>query len=63
MKRKTDLGWDQIERDPMLRLELNSIEQHKTDDDMVAELMEFFARIEGIVKQNALLCEEETLIQ
>jgi hypothetical protein len=58
MKRDTDLGWELIEHDPMLRLELSAIEQHTTNDELVTELMEFFARIEGIVKLTAVLCEE-----
>jgi len=61
MKRDTDLGWELIEHDPLLRLELNSIEQHTTNEEMVTELMEFFARIEGIVKLTAVLSEEEAV--
>jgi hypothetical protein len=63
MKRDTDLGWELIEQDPMLRMELSAIEQHTIDDEMVVELMEFFARIEGIVKLTAVLCEEEIVRQ
>ncbi|MFA5815510.1 MAG: hypothetical protein WC865_07810 [Bacteroidales bacterium] len=61
MKRDTDLGWELIEHDPMLRLELNSIEQHTTNDAMVDSLMEFYARIERMMKLTAMICEEETV--
>jgi len=63
MKRDTDLGWELIEHDPMLRLELSFIEQQKTNEEMVNSLMEFYARIERRMKLTVLIIDEETLRQ
>ncbi|MCX6226491.1 MAG: hypothetical protein NTV01_17375 [Bacteroidia bacterium] len=63
MKRDSDLAWELIGQDPVLRLELFSIEQHHaSDDEMVAELMGFFARIERVIKLTAVLVEEDCMI-
>lgn len=59
MKRKTALGWEQIEHDPVLRRELREIEEHHADETMVTELMEFFARVEGMVLNPVCVVEEE----
>ena len=58
MKLDTDLGWELIEHDPILRLELNSIEQHNPGDEMVAELMEFYARIERMMNLTTVIIQE-----
>ena len=59
MKRDADLGWELIGHDPMLRLELNCIEQLTPGDEMVNSLMKFYSRIEGICKLTAELVEED----
>ena len=59
MKRDPGLGWELIENDPMLRLELRSIEQHTTDDELIAKLMEFFARIDRMIRVAVLTGEED----
>ena len=59
MKCDPGLGWELIEHDPMLRLELRSIEQHTTNDELIAELMEFFARIDRMIRVSVVLAEED----
>lgn len=59
MIHQTDLGWELIEQDPLLRLELSSIEQHTADEKMVAELLEFFTRIDRMIRLTAAIVEEE----
>ena len=50
MKCNTDLAWELIRHDPVLRLELQGIEQNsKTDDLMVDQLLEFFSKIERMI--------------
>jgi len=44
------LGWDMIQYDPLLRQELNAIEQHTMDDELVFSLMQFYSRIDGLVR-------------
>jgi len=59
MKRDADLGWELIGHDPVLRLELNCIEQLTPEDEMVNSLMKFYARVEGLFKLAAELVEED----
>jgi hypothetical protein len=59
MKPDVDLGWKLIEHDPMLRQELSCIEQHSIDDEMIDELMEFYARIERMMRLSAVVAEED----
>jgi len=62
MKRDLDSGWDLIENDPALRQELVSIEQlARSDEEMVTHLIDFFVRIEGLMKLTAALCEIEAV--
>jgi hypothetical protein len=59
MKSDRYLEWELIEHDPMLRLELISIERHDlSGDEMVAELVEFYSRVEGITRLTAVVYEK-----
>ncbi len=50
MKCDTDLAWELIGHDPVLRLELAGIEKNsKSDDSLVDQLLEFFSKIERMV--------------
>ena len=50
MKCDTDLSWELIGHDPVLRLELAGIEKNsKSDDSLVDQLLEFFSKIERMV--------------
>ena len=53
-----DLAWEVIESDPLLRMELAAIEQHSADDQMVNELVEFFARVEAMVRLTSVILED-----
>jgi hypothetical protein len=60
MERDTDLGWELIGHDPLLRLELSTIErQAESDEEIVTELMRFFARIDGMMKLGKVIFAEE----
>jgi hypothetical protein len=57
-----DSGWKLIEQDPVLRQELGSIEHDAVcDDDMVCTLLEFYSRIERMMKLTAAIIEEDGL--
>jgi hypothetical protein len=50
MKCDTDLAWELIGHDPVLRLQLAGIEKNSTNDDfLVDQLLEFFSGIERMV--------------
>jgi hypothetical protein len=53
------LGWQLIEHDPLLRLELTTIEQHAADDQMVAELIELFSRAERMMRLTAVIIRDD----
>lgn len=59
MKCVKKLGWEFIEQDPVLRLELHAIEQQPAEEELVAALMDFYARIEGLVKLASVILEED----
>ncbi|MFA6126225.1 MAG: hypothetical protein WC699_02875 [Bacteroidales bacterium] len=59
MKHDADWEWDLIEQDPVLRIELSEIEQKVITDDMVAELIEFFSKVDFLTSLAALIEEEE----
>ena len=59
MKPDGDLGWAIIQRDPLLRKELMGIENNfSTNEDIVAELIAFFSRTEGVARLVLVLSEE-----
>jgi hypothetical protein len=49
METISDLAWDLIGQDPLLRLELAGIEEHSGAEGMVGELLEFFNKVERMV--------------
>ena len=58
MKTET-LSWDIIERDPLLRTELGQIERLDGDPEkMIAELIEFYGKVDKMIKLMELICEE-----
>jgi hypothetical protein len=58
MKRDTDSAWELIRNDPALRLELSAIEQQAgSEEEMVAKLVEFYSRIEGMLRLLELITE------
>lgn len=63
MKCEKYSGWELIGRDPMLRRELSVIEQNKENpDEMVAELIEFYARIDRRLMVAAVLMDEDAVM-
>ena len=57
----TKMGWEFIEQDPVLRMELHAIEQQPAEEALVYALMDFYARIEGFVKLASVILEEDGL--
>lgn len=58
MKRDRDSAWELIGSDPVLRLELSAIEQRVgSEEEMVAKLVEFYSRIEGMLTLLELITE------
>lgn len=64
MKRDSDLAWELIGQDPVLRLELIAIEQHMmTDDERVNELLNFYGKIERIILFAEVVLEDNVMSQ
>lgn len=60
MKCSLNPVWELIEQDPVLRLELSAIERTAAcDEEMVTELMEFFTRIDRMMRLTAVIVEED----
>jgi len=48
MKCQTYSGWEKIEQDPLLRMQLNFLEQHRVSDELIDSLIEFYDMIDNI---------------
>jgi hypothetical protein len=62
MESDMDLAWDLIGHDPLLRVELSIIEQYAaSDDEMVAQLLEFFTKIERMIRLTEVIVEDDNI--
>jgi hypothetical protein len=62
MESDMDLAWDLIGHDPLLQVELSIIEQYAaSDDEMVAQLLEFFTKIERMIRLTEVIVEDDNI--
>ena len=59
MIREIDITWQVIRHDPMLRRELASIEEDDNDERLAERLVEFFAKVESMIRLTAVIVEED----